>query len=467
MTQYNETYKNEIIKENPLLENTVEIENTFIGGLIFVDFEELATIIPTIKSTDFYDKINSDFYQSIIEFFSRNKIFDENMLLDFVAKNSKTKYSQDILLRKIADYLDMASTHNLKALAEIIVDRARQRNLYEVGEKIMKLASDISVPSSDAIEISDELLKKVAVQDTKTDISSVKELSLEALRRFDEINEEGIVDSGDKTGFIEFDYMLNGLNPSDLIIIAGRPAMGKTAFALNLLTGFAKNNPNKKAMFFSLEMGKNQLFTRLLSMESEVSNNIIRQGILDNDNAEKVGAGIAELGQCNINIVNEALLTPNKLRTIVNLEKRINGIDLIVIDYLQLMYSSNKVLNKQQEVSEISRELKLIARELNIPVIALSQLSRSLESRADKRPMLSDLRESGAIEQDADIVIFLYRDEYYNPQSPDVGKAEIIVAKHRNGAVGTIKMKFVPEYTKFKNILQNDNDIMEVGNAEF
>ena len=467
MVKYNENYKNELLKENPLLENTVEIENTFIGGLIFVDFDELANVLPDIKPTDFYDKINADFYQGIIDFFSKNTSFDENIIMDYVAKNSKNNYSEDILLKKVADYLELASTHNLKALASIIVDRARQRNLYEVGEKIMKIASDISVPSSEAIEISDELLKKVAFQETKTNIVSLKELTVKAMQNFDIINNEGAIKSGYKTGFFEMDYMLNGLNPSDLIIIAGRPAMGKTAFALNLLTGFAKENPEKKAMIFSLEMGEQQLFNRFLSMEGEISNNILKQGILNDENAQKVGIGMSNIGQCSIKIVNEPILTPAKLRTIANLEKRLHGLDFIVIDYLQLMYSSNKSMNKQQEVSEISRELKLIARELDIPIVALSQLSRSLESRADKRPMLSDLRESGAIEQDADIVIFLYRDEYYNPQSPDIGKAEIIIAKHRNGAVGTIKMKFIPEFTKFKNILQDDDNIMEIGNAEF
>lgn len=467
MVKYNENYKNELLKENPLLENTVEIENTFIGGLIFVDFDELANVLPDIKPTDFYDKINADFYQGIIDFFSKNTSFDENIIMDYVAKNSKNNYSEDILLKKVADYLELASTHNLKALASIIVDRARQRNLYEVGEKIMKIASDISVPSSEAIEISDELLKKVAFQETKTNIVSLKELAVKAMQNFDVINNEGAIKSGYKTGFFEMDYMLNGLNPSDLIIIAGRPAMGKTAFALNLLTGFAKENPEKKAMIFSLEMGEQQLFNRFLSMEGEISNNILKQGILNDENAQKVGIGVSNIGQCSIKIVNEPILTPSKLRTIANLEKRLHGLDFIVIDYLQLMYSFNKSMNKQQEVSEISRELKLIARELDIPIVALSQLSRSLESRADKRPMLSDLRESGAIEQDADIVIFLYRDEYYNPQSPDIGKAEIIIAKHRNGAVGTIKMKFIPEFTKFKNILQDDDNIMEIGNAEF
>lgn len=467
MVKYNENYKNELLKENPLLENTVEIENTFIGGLIFVDFDELANVLPDIKPTDFYDKINADFYQGIIDFFSKNTSFDENIIMDYVAKNSKNNYSEDILLKKVADYLELASTHNLKALASIIVDRARQRNLYEVGEKIMKIASDISVPSSEAIEISDELLKKVAFQETKTNIVSLKELAVKAMQNFDVINNEGAIKSGYKTGFFEMDYMLNGLNPSDLIIIAGRPAMGKTAFALNLLTGFAKENPEKKAMIFSLEMGEQQLFNRFLSMEGEISNNILKQGILNDENAQKVGIGMSNIGQCSIKIVNEPILTPAKLRTIANLEKRLHGLDFIVIDYLQLMYSSNKSMNKQQEVSEISRELKLIARELDIPIVALSQLSRSLESRADKRPMLSDLRESGAIEQDADIVIFLYRDEYYNPQSPDIGKAEIIIAKHRNGAVGTIKMKFIPEFTKFKNILQDDDNIMEIGNTEF
>ena len=464
MAKYNiEKFKKELEK-NPLLENTVEIENTFLGGLLLSDFKEIAKVLPKVKPTDFCDKLNAAWYEGVIDFFSKNTPIEGISLLDYVAKHSEIKFSLEVLTKKLSEYYDLASTFNLITLAENIVERANKRRLYDASKKMEELANDITVSSQDALELADELLKGATIATTKNDISSLRELALDALKEFDKINNEGILKSGYKTGFDEFDYMLNGLNPSDLIIIAGRPAMGKTAFALNLLTGFAKHNPDKKALIFSLEMGKEQLFTRLLSMESEVSNNILRQGILDDQNTLKMGMGISQLGGYNIKIVNEAQLTPTKLRTIANLEKRLYGLDFIVVDYLQLMFCNEKSQNKQQEVSEISRQLKLIARELNIPVIALSQLSRSLESRVDKRPMLSDLRESGAIEQDADIVIFLYRDEYYNPDSQDQGIAEVIIGKHRNGALGTIKLKFIPEYTKFKNILYDNTEVGVIKN---
>ena len=263
---------------------------------------------------------------------------------------------------------------------------------------------------------------------------------------------------GYKTGFSEFDNKLNGLNKSDLIIIAGRPAMGKTAFALNVLMNFCKENnkdDNKvRAMFISLEMGMKQLYTRILAMESEVNAQKIARRELTEEDYGKFSIGYANIYNSEVMVLDNPNVNMSDLRNIAIKEQKNNGLDFIIIDYLQLISSTNKInKSRQEEVSEISRKLKQLARELNIPVIALSQLSRSVENRADKRPLLSDLRESGAIEQDADVVVFLYRDEYYNPTTSDLGTAEVIIAKHRNGSVGTVKLKFEPELTKFSNII--------------
>ena len=275
---------------------------------------------------------------------------------------------------------------------------------------------------------------------------------LNALDRIEKASRTKGSVTGIPTGFIDLDYKLSGLQPSDLVLVAARPSMGKTAFVLNIAQHVAFRQ-NKNVAIFSLEMSKEQLMNRLFSLEAHVDAQLIRTGNLKDTDWEKLIEGAGIIGKSNLIIDDTSGISVSELRSKCRKYKLEHGLDLVIIDYLQLMTGSVGRSNesRQQEISEISRSLKGIARELNVPVVALSQLSRAVEQRTDKRPMLSDLRESGAIEQDADVVMFIYRDDYYNPDSKDKNIAEIIIGKQRNGPIGTVRLAWIPQYTRFGN----------------
>ena len=285
----------------------------------------------------------------------------------------------------------------------------------------------------------------------KNNIVDMKTAGLEEMRRIDNVSRNRGKTLGIPTGFIDLDRMTSGLNNSDLIILAARPAMGKTAFALNLALNAAKEKKN--VLIFSLEMPVQQLFQRLLAMESGISQNKLRNVYIEEDEWNKLTVATTSLSNMKIYVADLPHTNVLEIRSYARNMKAQDKLDLIIIDYLQLINGTGKgrgsEASRQQEISDISRALKGLARELDVPVIALSQLSRAVESRVDRRPMLSDLRESGAIEQDADIVAFLYREEYYIPDTENKGITELIIGKHRNGATGTIKLNFLSEFTKF------------------
>ena len=280
---------------------------------------------------------------------------------------------------------------------------------------------------------------------------------MESLERIDAAAKANGKITGIPSGFIDLDYRMSGLQPSDLILIAARPSMGKTAFVLNIAQHIAVKK-NVTAAIFSLEMSKVQLVNRMLSLESLVEAQQIRNGDLTENDWTSLIEAADSIAHSKLIIDDTPSISVGELRSKCRKYKLEHDLGIIIIDYLQLMTGSKNSESRQQEVSDISRNLKAIARELNVPVIALSQLSRSVESREDKRPMLSDLRESGAIEQDADVLMFIYRDDYYHKDSEDKGIAEVIVAKQRNGPTGTVKLKWLPEYTKFANLEKNFND---------
>ena len=386
-------------------------------------------------------------------------VFDYDNLVDTILKTNKK--TDEFELRV---YLDEMLSNNffsfdLEDKAKLIVEKAKLREIESFGKKISKLTKEVSLTSEEVIEEIEKGIDELNHKKMPNTVVSVKDMALKQLALADKMN-GNISNAGYKVGFSVIDDKLNGLSKSDLIIIAGRPSMGKTAFALNVLLKFCERNAKLNALFFSLEMPPDQLYFRLVAMESDIPISKLKYDNVYNDDeiALKYGEGLSRVATKNINIADTSSLTLFELKQIAKAQRDSKGLDLIVVDYLQLLTGENKRgQNKQQEVSEISRGLKQLARELNIPIIALSQLSRSVESRSDKRPMLSDLRESGAIEQDADIVMFLYRDEYYNPNSSDLGLAEIIVAKNRNGSIGTVKMQFEKECTKFTNYTDFSN----------
>ena len=324
------------------------------------------------------------------------------------------------------------------------------RRIGNVGVEITQLAyNDVRV----AEEIIDEAEAKVlnlSKNILKNSIVDMKTAGVEEIMRMERVSENRGKTLGIPTGFIDLDRMTSGLNNSDLIILAARPAMGKTAFALNVALNAGKEKKN--VLVFSLEMPVQQLYQRLLSIESGISQNKLKNAYLEDQDWEKLTIATGILSNSNIFVADLPHTNVLEIRSYARKMKSQNQLDLIIIDYLQLINGTGRggsEFNRQQEISDISRALKGLARELDVPVIALSQLSRAVESRVDKRPMLSDLRESGAIEQDADIVAFLYREEYYIPDTENKGITELIIGKHRNGATGTVKLNFLSEFTKF------------------
>ena len=293
---------------------------------------------------------------------------------------------------------------------------------------------------------------------TTGDYVPIKQVVLNALDKIEKVSKSKGTVTGIPTGFIDLDYKLSGFQPSDFILIAARPSMGKTAFVLNIAQYMAFKK-NKAVAIFSLEMSKEQLVNRLFSLESQVDAQSLRTGNMKDSDWEKLIEGAGIIGQSKLIIDDTPGISISELRSKCRKYKLEHGLDIIIIDYLQLMTGSvgRSSESRQQEVSDISRQLKGLARELNVPVVSLSQLSRAVESRPDKRPMLSDLRESGAIEQDADVVMFIYRDEYYNKDSEFKKQAEIIIAKQRNGPVGTVNLAWLGEYTKFANLSRQED----------
>ena len=303
----------------------------------------------------------------------------------------------------------------------------------------------------DIMEDAEKSIFQVVQRRGNTDFVPIKEIVVSALRRIEKASRNKGNVTGLATGFIDLDYKTSGMQPSDLVLIAARPSMGKTAFVLNIAQYMAFRK-NLHVALFSLEMSREQLVNRLFSLESNVDAQLLRNGNLNDSEWDNLLEGANTIGDSNLIIDDTPGISAAELRSKCRKYKLEHGLDIIMIDYLQLMTGSRRIESRQQEISDISRSLKELARELQVPVIALSQLSRAVEQRPDHRPMLSDLRESGAIEQDADVVMFLYREDYYKPDTEKKGVAEVIIAKQRNGPIGTVELAWLPKYTKFANL---------------
>ena len=329
--------------------------------------------------------------------------------------------------------------------------------MIKLNEEIENMCYAGKEPLESIMEQTEKSMFQLLQRRTTGEYVPIKQVVLNALDRIEKASKNKGTVTGIPTGFIDLDYKLSGLQPSDFILIAARPSMGKTAFVLNIAQYMAFKK-NKAVAIFSLEMSKEQLVNRLFSLESQVDAQSLRTGNMKDSDWEKLIEGAGIIGQSKLIIDDTPGISISELRSKCRKYKLEHGLDIIIIDYLQLMTGSvgKSSESRQQEVSDISRQLKGLARELNVPVVSLSQLSRAVESRPDKRPMLSDLRESGAIEQDADVVMFIYRDEYYNKDSEFKKQAEIIIAKQRNGPVGTVNLAWLGEYTKFANLSRQE-----------
>ena len=430
--------------------HNLEAERALIGGIFYNQelFEEIKDIV---SAEDFYKIEHSDIFKAMTKVYSTSKGIDV-ILIDEEIKKSNLN-NKDKILEILNDILDeITSSYNLLEYANLIKEKSMLRKLGNVGDEITKLAYNDIRPAEDIIDVAESMVLNLSKRILKNSIVDMKTAGVEEILRMERVSDNRGKTLGISTGFIDLDRMTSGLNNSDLIILAARPAMGKTAFALNLALNAGKEK--KKVLVFSLEMPAQQLYQRLLSIESGIPQNKLKNVYLEEDEWRKLTVATGNLSETEIYVADLPYTNVLEIRSYARKMKSQNQLDLIIIDYLQLINGTGRggsEFSRQQEISDISRSLKGLARELDVPVIALSQLSRAVESRVDKRPMLSDLRESGAIEQDADIVAFLYREEYYIPETENKGITELIIGKHRNGATGTVKLNFLSEFTKFTN----------------
>ncbi|HZH43737.1 MAG TPA: replicative DNA helicase [Lysobacter sp.] len=432
---------------------SVEAEQAVLGGLMLAP-EAFDTVASLLSEPDFYRRDHQLIYRAIRELADRSKPFDAVTLSEwFDSQGLSEQVAGGAYLIELASTTPSAA--NIAAYAEIVRDKAILRRLIEVGTGIV---NDAFQPngreSKEILAKAEQEVFAIAEADAKgrTDFVAVNDALKEAFDVLQTRYESGGSVTGLPTGYTEFDEMTAGLQPTDLIILAARPSMGKTTLALNMAE-YAAFRSKKAVAVFSMEMSASQLALRLISSVGRVNAARLRTGQLEDEDWSRVTSAIRQLKEVKIFIDDTPALSPEVLRAKARRLKREHDLGLIVIDYLQLMQVPGNSENRATEISEISRSLKALAKELQVPVIALSQLNRSLETRTDKRPVMADLRESGAIEQDADVIIFIYRDEYYNKEnSPDKGLAEVIIGKQRNGPTGSIKLKFFGEYTRFDNL---------------
>ena len=442
--------------------HSVEAEQSLLGGLL-IDNEAIDKIADLMSEVDFYRHDHRLIYHHI------SKVIEANQPADIITVGESLEKSDELKNVGGIAYLGMLAENtptsaNIRGYAQIIRERSIMRSLAMVGSDIAESA--YSPQGRDAQQLLDESEAKIfqIAESGKRDnigFSDIQHLLPKVVESVEERMQNASDVTGMPTGFTDLDKMTSGLQPSDLIIIAGRPSMGKTSLALNMAEHVAIEKKMPVAVF-SMEMASMQLTTRLIGSVGRVDQHKMRTGQLDDDDWEKLTDSLGQLNEAPIHIDEGSALNTFEVRARARrLQRQVGQLGLIVIDYIQLMSapSGKQTENRATEISEISRSLKSLAKELNVPVVALSQLNRGVEQRVDKRPVMSDLRESGAIEQDADVIMFIYRDEVYNPESPDKGLAEILLAKQRNGPVGVVKLTFLGQYTRFENYANPGYDV--------
>lgn len=427
----------------------IEAEQAVIGSML-TDQDAVVAAIETLKPEDFYREDNKLIYSAILNIYNRAEPID---IITLKAElSSMGKLDNVGGLEYIVGLPDkVPTTANVDRYIKIVEEKSMLRNLIKTANEILSMGYDQTEDVEDVMDIAEKKIFDVMQKKSKTGYTSIKDVLVESFTKLEELYNQKQHVTGVPTGFIDLDRMTAGLHGSEFILIAARPAMGKSAFALNIAT-YAATRANVPVAIFSLEMSKEQVGNRILCSEALVDSNNVRTGDLNDEELSKLAETSGELSQAPIYIDDTAGITITEMRARCRKLKLEKNIGLVVVDYLQLIQGSGKTSGREQEIAEISRSLKILAKELEIPVIALSQLSRAVEARDDHRPMLSDLRESGSIEQDADIVMFLYRDDYYNEDSPEKNVAEVIIAKQRAGSTGTVKLAWIGNYTKFANL---------------
>lgn len=429
--------------------HSAEAEQSVIGAML-MDRDAITIASEILTTEDFYQKQYGILFEAMVE------LYTENSPVDLVTLQNRLREKDvppEISSLEFAGELITAvpTSVNVKSYAEIVAEKAALRRLIKVNEEIASACYAGKDSVDEIMEDTEKKIFQVLQRKTKDDFVPIKDVVLNALDKIEAASRTKGNVTGHATGFIDLDYKTAGFQNSDLILIAARPSMGKTAFVLNIAEYMAFHS-NETVAIFSLEMSKEQLVNRLFSLESHVEAQNLRTGNLSDSDWSSLIEAAGIIGKSNLIIDDTPGISVANLRSKCRKYKLEHNLGIIMIDYLQLMTGSRKAESRQQEISDISRSLKEIARELQVPVVALSQLSRAVEQRPDHRPMLSDLRESGAIEQDADVVMFLYRDDYYNHDTDKKNVAEVIIAKQRNGSIGTVELAWLPSFTKFANM---------------
>ncbi|PKM11956.1 MAG: replicative DNA helicase [Gammaproteobacteria bacterium HGW-Gammaproteobacteria-3] len=450
---YDHDFALEALKVSP---HSIQAEQSVLGGLM-LDNQTWDSVGDKVVESDFYRKDHRLIFRTIEILAEKQEPFDVITLSEALSSAGQLEEAGGLTyLGTLAK--DTPSAANIVAYANIVRDKSVLRQLIHIGTDISDSAfNPEGRTTSELLENAEREVFKIAEQRQRGQggFKPIKALLAQAVDKIETLYEQEGTITGAGTGFADFDEMTSGLQPSDLIIVAGRPSMGKTTIAMNMAENIAIKG-DKPVAVFSMEMPGDSLAMRMMSSLGRIDQHKVRTGKLDDDEWPRLTSAINMLAETRLFIDDTPALTPTEVRSRARRLMREHGqLGLIVLDYLQLMQSPSSGENRVQQISDISRGLKALAKELNVPVVALSQLNRNLEQRPNKRPVMSDLRESGGIEQDADVIVFVYRDEVYNPESPDKGIAEIIIGKQRNGPIGTVRLTFLGQYTRFENFAGN------------
>ncbi|MFG6327453.1 MAG: replicative DNA helicase [Lachnospiraceae bacterium] len=433
-----------------IMPHSIEAEQSVIGSMI-MDKDAIMIAVETVSTEDFYGSQYGILFETIKELYNEDKPVDIVTLQTRLReKNVQPELAGLEFIREIIAAVPTSA--NIRYYANIVKEKSMLRQLIKTNEEIAGICYTERETIDEVMNLAEKRIFSLTQSRAAGDFVPINQVVVDAIEKIEAASKAGGSITGIPTGFNDLDLQTAGMQPSDLILIAARPSMGKTAFVLNLAQHMALRK-NVTTAIFSLEMSKVQLVNRMLSLESKVDAQNLRTGNLEDSDWERLIESAEIIGSSRLIIDDTPSISISELRSKCRKYKMNNDLGVVIIDYLQLMTLGGRAAeSKQLEVSEISRSLKAVARELNVPVIALSQLSRAVEQRPDHRPMLSDLRDSGAIEQDADVVMFLYRDDYYNKESEKKNIAEIIIAKQRNGPIGTVELAWLPQYTKFGNL---------------
>jgi len=434
----------------------IEAEQAVIGSML-TDKDAIMSAVEVLKPEDFYREDDKIIYEAILNLYNKAEPVD---IITLKTELQSMKQLEAVGgLEYIATLPDkVPTTANVEKYIKIVEEKSALRALLKTANELITLGYDQTQDVEDILDSAEKKIFDVIQNRNQKGYYAIKDVLVDSFIQLEQLYNQKQRVTGIPTGFIDLDNVTSGLHKSDLIILAARPAMGKTAFALNLATNAAVR-ANVPVAVFSLEMSKEQLTNRILCSEAMVDSQRVRTGKIEDDDWQKLAQASGELSQAQIFIDDTPGISVMEIRAKCRKMKIEKDIGLVVIDYIQLVQGNNrKGGSREQEISEISRSLKILAKEINVPVIALSQLSRSVEQRTDHRPMLSDLRESGAIEQDADIVVFLYREDYYNPETEKKNVAEVILAKHRAGSIGTVELLWLGSFTKFVDLEKRYGD---------